>query len=304
MSEATGPLDRFRRPEYTGENRCVPCTVFNLALSVVAAGGVALAVRSAAGSLAGLLVGGGLFALFAAAIYLRGYLVPGTPWITKTYFPDRVLRWFDKDPAALDGGVGPAVGQPVDEEGGPADGQAVGEDVAPADGQAVDVERTLRRAGAVTECDRADDLCLTDDFRADWRDRIADLRERDAAREELATVFGVAPARLSFEEHGSAFVAFLDDRRAGQWESRAARLADAAAAGALRERYPPWTDVDVYERSRVLDGLRAFLDACPACDGPVSLDQEVVESCCRSIDVFAVTCQDCGARLFEAERPG
>lgn len=69
----------------------------------------------------------------------------------------------------------------------------------------------------------------------------------------------------------------------------------------LAARSPGWRDVDVVNRSRLLDSLRMFLDTCPACSGPARLGQETVESCCRSIDVVAVTCSDCDSRLFEVE---
>lgn len=61
----------IRRPEHTGENRCWPCTVVNVAL--VGAGATALALlASPAVGVAGAVVG-------LAAVWLRGYLVPGTP---------------------------------------------------------------------------------------------------------------------------------------------------------------------------------------------------------------------------------
>lgn len=274
-SLASGTLDRLRRPEYTGPNRCIPCTVVNSVIAVVVAGALAVAGWSVLGVVAGWLLGTGTLLLFLATIYLRGYLVPGTPRLTKTYFPDRVLRWFDKEPI---GG-----GEVLDGD--------------------VDPETVLLEAGAVVDCEHEDDLCLTGEFRADWRGRIADLREGDAGRDELATVLDVDPDQLTFEDHGEAFTARLDGRRAGQWESRAAFLADVAAARELRSRFGPWSAMDVRERSAVLGGLRIFIEQCPDCDGPVSIGQEVVESCCRSFDVVAVSCRDCGARLFEAEQP-
>lgn len=267
--------DRVRRPEYTGKNRCIPCTVVNLAIAAVLAGSVAVIAATYSTFRTGVILGGSLFGLSVGSIYVRGYLVPGTPWLTKQYFPDWVLRWFDKEPTT---GRGP----PSDD---------------------VDVEQLLQQAGAVTECENVDDLCLADDFRTAWNDRIGELRNRDATRSELATVLDVDPDRLSFQTHGDAFVAHLDDRRAGQWESRAAFIADVAAAREFRGALDGWTDIPVRERSAVLSSLRLFLEQCPACDGRVTLGEEVVESCCRSVDVVAVTCQDCGARLFEVAKP-
>lgn len=62
---------RLRNPAYTGDQRCLPCTLANLVLLALVAGAVAVGV----GPLPGLAVGGaGL-----AAIWLRGYFVPFTP---------------------------------------------------------------------------------------------------------------------------------------------------------------------------------------------------------------------------------
>lgn len=279
MTRATtspDPLDRFRRPEYTGENRCVPCTVVNVAIAVLVAGGVAVLASTRLGTATGAVLGGVLFLLFAATISLRGYLVPGTPALTKAYFPDWLLRRFDKHPAA--GREAP-------------------------DGE-FDVEAELKHIGAAEECESRDDICLTEGFRSAWCDRILALREQDTTRADLAAVLDTDPDRLTFREHGDALVAELDGRRVGQWESRAAFLADMAGAGELRARHDRWSGMDVDGRTRMLNGLRIFLDRCPSCDGRVLLDQEVVESCCRSIDVVTVACEDCGARLFETELPG
>lgn len=259
-------LDELRNREYTGENRCIPCTVANVAIAAV------LASLIATWSVA---VGIGAFLLFLLAIYLKGYLVPGTPTLTKRYFPDRVLRLFDKAPASE---------KPVATEA------------------ELDLERILQEADALEPCAHGQDLCLTQAFESAWFDRIADLEAADTTRTDLARILDMDEADLTVAEYGDAFVARLDGRRIGQWESRAAFLADMAAANELRERYSPWTGYEVQQRSRLLQGLRIFLEECPSCGGPVTLEEDVVESCCRSIDVIAATCGDCGARLFEAEQ--
>lgn len=63
-------LDRLRRPEYTGERRCWPCTILNVAIVVLVAGAVGLL-----SPLFGLLTFIGGLSLTA----LRGYVVPYTP---------------------------------------------------------------------------------------------------------------------------------------------------------------------------------------------------------------------------------
>lgn len=127
-------VDRLRQPAYTGENRCVPCTIANVAIA--GAGSAAIATKSKK-------LGGAAFAASLGAIHLRGYLVPGTPTLTKRYFPDRVLRWFDKEPTST------AI---------PVDGN--GETIR------VDPEQVLLDARAVTPCEGGTDLCLQSDFRA------------------------------------------------------------------------------------------------------------------------------------------
>ncbi|WP_251329862.1 hypothetical protein [Haloplanus pelagicus] len=259
-------VDRLRQPEYTGTNRCLPCTVVNLALAVVVAGAVAAVSPVAAAA---------VLAVSVAAVYLRGYLVPGTPTLTKRYLPDAVLRLFDKHGAA-----------PL----------TVDDDAA--------LESFLLSVDAVEQCREGTDLCLTGGFRAAWNDRIARFRDRGVETGDVAALFDgldVDPARVRTESRGDAYEAYDDDARVGQWESRAAYLADLAAEAELRERHSGWHRLDVEARMEVLGSLRLWLERCPSCDGPVTLGEDTVESCCRSIDVIAATCESCGARLFEAE---
>lgn len=285
MSTGASVIDRLRRPEYTGENRCVPCTAVNLVIACLLAVGVwaALAAAGTRPAFAPLALGAAVFLLAVAAIYLRGYLVPGTPWFTKTYFPDWLLRAFEKAPAT-ESPAGAAV----------AGGARTGGE----DGREFDVEAVLEDAGATEECADADDLCLVPAFREAWRAEVEAIRDAEGGPRERTTALG---ADLTVNRRGEVLVARADGAIVGQWESEAAFLADVAAAEVLAERYPPWADFGVAERGAVLNGLRLFVERCPSCDGRVTFGEEVVESCCRFADVVAVTCEDCGARLFEAE---
>ena len=259
-------VERLRQPEYTGENRCVPCTAVNVA---IAAGASVLA------AVASTVLGTGVFALSLGTIYLRGYLVPGTPTLTKRYFPERVLQWFDKDSAT------PMADETVE----------------------IDPERVLLDAGAVEPCREGTDLCLTADFQQAWRERIHTVRAHDLGEDYLAGALNVSTTddELTIEQQGDAFVAYTDDAVLGQWSSRAAVIADVAAATELSERLSDWQNLTSAEIARVLMSLRIFIEQCPDCDGPVQVEEEVVESCCRSYDVIASACQDCDARLFEME---
>ncbi|MBX0321517.1 hypothetical protein EGH21_00600 [Halomicroarcula sp. F13] len=262
-------VDRLRRPEYTGADRCLPCTVVNglvaVVLSVLAAG-----VAVAAGATALALPAALAVALpSAAAIYLRGYLVPGTPTLTKRYLPERVRRMFGKAPTSKSQSPGP----PPD----------------------VDVEAILLEVGAVEPC--GDDLCLTEWYGEMWRDA---LDSHDPDRATLLDRLDVDASTVEFEEHGDAFRARVGERYVGTWESRPAFEADVANAAVLRETYDDWDHLSVAQRGQVLNGLRLFVDTCPRCGGTPTFDTETVQSCCSEHEVAAVTCENCAARLFES----
>ncbi|MFB6165691.1 MAG: hypothetical protein ABEJ31_11085 [Haloarculaceae archaeon] len=87
---AAAGVARLRRPAYTGRNRCRPCTVLNAAIAVVASAAIARARSRPAGAVA--------LALSALTIALRGYLVPGTPALTRRYAPEWALRTIGKRP--------------------------------------------------------------------------------------------------------------------------------------------------------------------------------------------------------------
>lgn len=268
-------LDRLYQPAYIGDNRCIPCTVVNLAIAVLI--GAAIATVSLPAGVLSVLLSGLL-------IYFRGYLVPGTPKLTKRYLPAPVMRLFEPHEA-----LGNSVGAPLD--------------------PTVDVERLLVAGGVVAPCEDRDDLCLAPEFRASWDDRMAELRAASPNRDDVGTMFDLATDQLSLHEADDVLTATYNPpngrwRRIGQWESSAAYLADAASADLISNRMSDWHSLSVSDRTAVLDGLRLFLDECPACRGPVRFGEEAVPSCCGSVDVIAASCEDCGARLFESELVG
>jgi hypothetical protein len=283
-----GLLAGLRRPEYTGENRCVPCTFANTAIAVVLAAAVGYAWLALVGG--GLAVAGvvavAVLVVSGLAIWLRGYLVPGTPELTKRYFPDWLLARFDEAPET--GGL----------DGEPGGATATTEQTA-YDGP-TDPETLLLDGGVVEPCAEVDDLCLADGFREAWYARMTALGDTEAERGELAEQLDVDPASVTFEEHAEgAFTAFVDGSRVGQWESRAALVADLAAGRELPAWLAEWERFPTQVRSQLLGGLRIFLETCPDCQGPVVAGQETVESCCRSYEVVAASCEECGSRLLE-----
>ena len=265
----------IRNPEYTGPNRCLPCTLVNVLVAAVVS--VVLGFL-----LASLTVAVASLGIFLGIIYARGYLVPGTPTLTKEYLPEPVLALFGKDRAS-------AWAE-----------RAIGDD------GNLDVEAVLIDAGVVTDCPDGEDLCLTSSFRKAWVDRIERTGlERAGANLEAVFDLEIPSVRdgLSVETRAGTFAIEVDGALVGQWESRAAFLADVAAGRELSVRYPEWDTLDTGARNRVLASLRVFLERCPVCDGALEAGTETVSSCCSSYEVFAVTCSGCDARLFEVDVP-
>ncbi len=269
-------VDRFRQPEYIGENRCPLCTVINLIFALIAAG-----VTSAWAVVVGysipvsLSIGIVLLSGCISIVYLRGYLVPGTPTITKRYLPLWVLRLFGK------------ASEPNRDEDGN-----------------VDVEANLLDAGALEVCSDRDDLCLTPSFETAWDSRMASRSGDTLGIEFLLEgkeLASVDQRDVTLERRHDRFVASVDDVQFAQWPSRAAYLADIAAAAELRERYTGWFELSFHERTELAGSLRLWLDSCPSCGGTIEMDQEIVESCCRERKVLASSCDACGSRLFEAD---
>jgi len=151
---------KLERPEYVGENRCLPCTIVNVLIAVALSSALwVIGVRVGAAAL-GTAAGAGAFVLSLSAIYLRGYLVPGTPVLTKRYFPAWLLRPFGKAPPTP--GVTPDAGA----DAGP--------------------ERTLVAAGALG-AGAGSDLSLTDDVREEWTRAIERIEGIDSG--ELSAAF-------------------------------------------------------------------------------------------------------------------
>lgn len=270
--QAGRAVDAVRRPEYTGENRCTPCTIVNLSLVAVASVAVAAVVDP---FVAAVVAGLGLL-----LIYARGYVVPGTPVLTQRLFPDRVLAYFEHDTPTE---------STTEREG--------------TDSGPFDPETALVEAGALVPCADRDDLCLDSLFRTEWRSKMS-----AAADDVDAAVYHLLPADVeepaTVELRGESVVARVADATVAEWPSRAAFVADAAGAAVLASADAEWADRGFAERTRLLAGLRLWLDRCAVCDGHVDLGEETVESCCRSQQVVAASCRSCGARIFEAPYSG
>lgn len=261
-------LDRVRRPEYTGENRCVPCTVVNVVLG--AAGSALVALVSVPAAL-------GVFVAALVVIYLRGYLVPGTPTLTKRYLPETVRARF---------------GDHHTEETTEWD---TVEKLERHRENAVDPEAFLVEEGVID----ADTERFTDEFATRWAAMRDDYRDTATDRETLAALFETDPEAVSFRDR--EYPAIEIDRRIRKWPSEAALLADVATDAALGAWTDRWTTVPVEQRREIATSLRTVSEACPACGGALERSTDTVESCCGVHQVVAVSCSECGDRLLEVD---
>lgn len=274
MSRYHATLSRWKRPEYTGLNRCFPCAVVNSLIAVVLAVS-SVAVVSATGSQWGIPVGTSILVGSLLLIYFNGYLIPGTPELTKRYLPRRVLAAFGKA-----GGLR-------------------------SDGR-FDPDAELRAAGLIVE--GPDDLQLLPEFERAWWVAIDDIGAADMSVEaeilqRLAVLGGFDVDELELDDGPRSFQAWYGDELVASWESRAACIADVAAADIVSEYDRWWDERPLAMQAELLGALRLFLERCPVCHGSVTLSHEVVSSCCYDYDVVATTCGDCNARLFEIEMP-
>jgi hypothetical protein len=287
-------LDALKNPEYTGGNRCVPCTIANALIAVVASVVVSLAVpplgvRPAVASGLGVVV----LALSALLIYLRGYLVPGTPELTKRYLPERVLGAFGKhplerEPAGADGEEEPRFGTI--------------EKVRNHRENKVDPEVFLEEAGILTFEDG--DPEPTRDFATRSGERIETIRDGSIDVGTLSSMFEVEEDDI--EAVDREYPAYRAGSRVRTWISEGARLVDVATYETLAEQADGWENVPFEQRLDIVEWLRGFQDDCPYCGGDVRFNDDVFESCCGRFQVTIVACADCGERFreFDPSRVG
>ena len=287
--------DMILREEYTGENRCMPCTIVNLLIAAglsMIAGWIQVELGVA------VLVGSILL------IYLRGYLVPGTPTLTKRYLPNRVLAAFDKGPESHDETEWETLEKL----------EAYRENT-------VDAESFLQEIGAIEPCEMDTEVCFTSNFNKRLREELETLKTENTDThpaegnkqletglsegtftieiETISAIYDTSPSSIRVEERD--YPAVRAGRRIRKWPSEEALAIDAALYRALETLSPRWDEVPLKQRVEILRELRGLVRQCPGCGGAVGANETVVESCCATYDVVAVQCLDCGAHLLEKD---
>lgn len=266
LASVSAALESVRRPEYTGDNRCVPCTALHVSLAVALSILLAIVATPVVATVA--------FVGFATAIYLRGYLLPGTPRLASRLVPRRSRR---------------SSGARTDDSGATT---------------AVDADRleSLVRSLEIVDDRGRDGYRLEPEFRDVWHDRIGEIRAANSRLEVLSTQLGLDPDRVVLEITSSGFAANYGRNRIGCWPSEAALLADLAATPELEARAPRWRTLGAEERSAVLDELRGLLERCPNCDGTLERVEPAPDSSGPNVAGSGTECRSCGSRLVEQNR--
>lgn len=275
-------LDSVRRPAYTGENRCWPCTVVNAIILTI----IALLATFFNPFLALVILATG-----SAGIVYRGYVIPYTP----TFAPRLIAaipgghRLFD------DHARGP---EAADHPDGDADRSAGGIGDEDADGEAV--LTALVDAGILTG---GEDLHIAEDAAEDWWTAMRDLADVTLA-ELAAAVEAESPTPVrtkTYEDGGSAWIIVTDEDesiKSETWLSRPVAIADIAAVRTLTDR-----GIDRQTAADAASPLRLFLEDCPDCGGDIV--ETSGDGCCGGFGPGGPTrvlaCSDCGQRLATIE---
>lgn len=267
-------FERIRQPEYTGENRCTPCSLINVVIAVFA---------TALVSFVAVELGVFVALISALLIYLRGYLVPGTPELTQQYLPKRILVYFDKHPT-----------ETTREE---TQTFETVEKIKRQRQNSVDPEQFLVEIGVTEAYDDEDSLYVTDQFSGVVEQRTERFREGTTEQKMMATLLDTEPDEVTLKDR--KYPAISIKRRIRKWPSKAALVADAATNEALNEQSNRWDSVPLEQRLSILETLRSFHETCPLCTGEVEYSTDTVESCCRAYKVIAFRCIDCEKPLVE-----
>lgn len=223
-------LASLRRPEYTGERRCWPCTVLNLGILSVAVATVGF-FRPLPAAVLGVV---GL-----AWIWLRGYVVPFTPRIGP-----HVAAWLPGD------------------FGHTTTSDTLG-DLDPKDADGEVVLEALVGAGVIEIS--GDALGVDEAFASEWQRRMDDLvnsSEDEVLDAATAALDGVESARL--ETPGDERYLVVSGPGTTAWLRWPVAIAEVAAAETLAG-----TELPAANRALAAHALCAFLETCPVCGAEV-----------------------------------
>lgn len=284
-----GLIEQLQNDAYTGENRCSACTAVNTILALVGAvlvGGISQPFIGGPRALGLAFV---TLAISGLSIWLRGYLVPKTPELTKEYMPPWMLAWFGKEPFEPDA--------------------ELTEEQQEALGDPIDTEEYLLDHGVITAEADGQEYVMTEAFQSDWEDKLEALEDwpDDEAEPDVEPVLDlfqgnwlnddVETPQLDIKDERVAMT-YPDGTPSLYWPSLTAVEADLATGAVLQAWDEEWESLDTFQRAKVFQSVRIFIETCPDGDKTV-VGEDTVESCCSTQEVATVECTDSGDRLAE-----
>ncbi|MFD1597890.1 hypothetical protein [Halobellus rarus] len=302
-------LASLRRPEHTGENRCWPCTVVNVALL----GALSAALFSLSSLLSVLVAAVGLL-----LVGLRGYLIPGTPRfapriVARVPGGDALFHGTDAPAASgtlsADGGAsedgseetaGSGSTDRPGEVGGPGDSGTTG---GPADSDGGDLLDRLVAAGVLAI--DGDTIVPTAAFEAEWHAEMEEFRGLETeALADAALEVSPAAAADAVSQDGEEWVALAPHADANAveetWLSRPVAVAEVGGARAAAA----FVDDDATALAAA-QTCRMFLDDCPECGTELERGNEM--DCCgghtgpNDVPRETLFCPSCEVRLYTFE---
>jgi hypothetical protein len=255
--------NRFKQEEYTGEDRCLPCTIVNLSILLILSLiiGCIISIRRSyleSGIIVMVIL---IFGIFV--IWSRGYLVPKTPELTKKYMPTWMLKIF---------------------------GKKIYENIGY---RFKNTQAILKQLDIIEPCKTDNDICLTESFKSEWR------KEVNADNNSYNVIHNLYKNSISIKaaENNDSIYLENDKRIILIWPSVTALQIDAATVQVLKEKNQ-WEDWPLQTKANVISSIRMLLDYCP--DGSdLVRDSEIVESCCSNHEVVTGVCAKSGDKIFE-----
>lgn len=261
-------LDGYRNEEYTGANRCYPCTVANL--SVLFGICTIVALRSWLLAIPVCTIG-------VAAISLRGYLIPYTPRLVPHLKQTVVSVMTQSD-------------SPPPEPTSLSDDDVPGERI---------VDEFLR-ADILTAAN-GDDLELSPTFEETWQAVLADIPTHSVTEfERWATEnidkYEIADIDVINQRWGDPYVVVLFESDDEITLPYPIAIAELTALKALTT-----TDTSETLRLHGVGPLRAFLEHCPKCNSPLEIS--TYTGCCGNPNADeeapGLVCPECRDFFFK-----
>lgn len=267
----------FFPTEYTGDQRCLPCTVVNLGLLILSGLTIALLSKLAA-------VAFGILGIFL--IWIRGYFVPYTPQFAPKIAAHLPITFYEEARQSSSLMEFSERGIETTRNGGKV---MLGTDERDASN---DVSTTilppLSEAGIIRQ--RDDTLVLDESYREKWRSVIRDVRG-DNLKAAIEMTTPAENVERVTEGEATWYVLTDEDRsiKSETWLSPAVAIAEVAAIEALEDSLSSSTVV------QAAAFLRPFLEQCPVCEG--DLIETTADQCCASYGPDGpqnvLACSDC-----------